>query len=707
MTETELVSDCKEQRCNTKESKSTIKAQLLKTIGNQQFQAKNYLESIESYTQCAMYAPEHSREYSVAIANRSASLFFLNRYKDCMKDIDLAIVLNCPKKLHYKLHLRKVLCYVKLGNTDLAKQMISKIRESIDDPSYIAPSTKDDIERRISRIPFNGPCTPDQSKNSDDPLDLRSVLTFDENPNFPHASSSIDRKFNEELGRHVVANRFIRKGEVLFIEKPVSFAFENEDIAGRTCHHCCRSTDIPVPCSKCLNTFYCDTNCLNEAWSSYHRWECLANQMGLWDWGGQLALKVLLVCTTTMDTIKFNEIQNLVTHFDKQSIEELITYGCIAMMLTTYLLKHTDFFQKNDLNDFARKFVDNSFNSNFHAITDDNKHIYVSSLLLRYILQLIYNGTTIYKTSVFWNLNPLSIGLDSKTDALGKAVYLSASMMNHSCDPNTVINVMDQYQIVRAFKDIAANEEILTCYGVHYRDKSPEERRKELLSLHHFTCKCTPCTEPNLKYFLERFNAMNCSKCNGALCNIKNSLFCLDCSDKPKHRPPYFHQDKIKKSEKLFKEAKSHVDQQNVEVALKKLKECLNIRRTMLYKSSEPVAAALYFISKLYVANGKLTDAKKCGESLIAIIIERFGPSSIELLNTLFKLVNVALPYLALTRDTTTRSYRAVLGTTYEFLVQIQDLVDLNYGPWTNIDTVFKFDTDALLNMLLSSLTIQ
>ncbi|XP_076300983.1 protein-lysine N-methyltransferase SMYD4-like [Lasioglossum baleicum] len=682
----ELTSTWLKQYHNTKESKSITKAQVLKNTGNKQFQAKNYSESIQSYTECAMYAPEHSPECSVAIANRSASLYFLNRYNDCIKDIELAFKLNYPKELQYKLHFRMVQCYLKLGNPDSAKKMISEMRGSIDDPNYIAPSMKDDIEKRISGITFNGSCTQDESKNVDDLYDLRSKkLMFDENPNFPNASSSIDRKFNEELGRHVIANRFIIKSEILFLEKPVSSVLVNDDVVDRICQHCnCFYTDIPVPCSKCLNTFYCNINCLNEAWSLYHCWECPGNQMGLWkEIGiGHLALKVLLACTTTTDTIKFNEIQNLITNFDKVPIEELIVYGIAAVMLTSYLSEYTDFFQRNDLNDhFAKKFVDNSFNSNFHAITNDNEHLYVSSLILRYILQLISNGQAISKTSVQLCKNDLSIVQEIKKNIVATGIYPSASMMNHSCDSNTVIIFVNQYQIVKASRDIAANEEISNCYGPHYRQASTEERQKVLSSRYCFTCKCKPCTQPNLKYFLKRFTAMNCSKCNGALCIIENSLFCLDCFDKPKD----FQRNQIRQAQTLFNEAKSYIVQENVDVALKKLQKSLNIQRRTLYKHNEFIVSTLNLISELYMTKGELAVAKECWKSTIDADIERFGRSSAKLMDALYTRIIVCIDYLQKMSDTTTSSHKDLLTTTWEYFAKVEELAELNYGAWSDV----------------------
>ncbi|XP_076298611.1 protein-lysine N-methyltransferase SMYD4-like isoform X2 [Lasioglossum baleicum] len=605
----------------------------------------------------------------------------VNNDKDCIKDIDLAIELNCSKKLHLELYAYKMQCYLVLGKPDLARNMIFKAHESVDD-SCFSTSMKDFFKKLLSESILIGIRTPDESKNIVDPLDLRSTLMFDENPNFPQASSSIDRKFNDELGRRVVANRFIRKGEVLFYEKPISFAFVDDNGVDEHCHHCCRSTDIPVPCPKCLHTFYCDTNCLNEAWSSYHRWECPANQMGLWKdmWQAQLALKAFLVCTTSKDANKFNEMQKLITNFDRVPVKQMAEFGQIAMMLTLYLFEHTDFFQENDLNDhFARKCVDNSINSNFHAVTDDNKHLYVSSLLLRCFLHLGFHCTSICTTSMK-PVNHFTLESNIVPDVVARAIYTSASMMNRSCDINIVINFVDQYQIIRASRDIAANEEIFFTFGPHYRHETREARQGIISNLFYYTCECKACSQPDLKYFVERFSAMNCSKCNGALCKIKNSLFCLDCSDKPKH----FQQRKIKQAERLFKEAEHCIARENVNGALKKLEECLNIRRRTLYKYNDDVTLTSHVISKLYLEKGKVAHANRCWESILAAVNARFGPSSVEFMDTLSKVIHAYVLYLKPMPDTTTSSYKALSKTTYEYLEQLLELVELHYGSWSH-----------------------
>lgn len=104
-------------------------------------------------------------------------------------------------------------------------------------------------------------------------------------------------------------------------------------------------------------------------------------------------------------------------------------------MLTIYLLKYTDFFKINNPTDcLIKKFSDNTLNSNFTLLTNSDKQLYVSSLLLRYILQLICNGHAIVKLNTLLNKNDST----DQQDIVATGIYPSASMMNHSCDPNII-----------------------------------------------------------------------------------------------------------------------------------------------------------------------------------------------------------------------------------------------------------------------------
>lgn len=67
-----------------------------KSEGNKEFQLRNYNTSVKLYTKSAIYAPSGSIDLPVAIANRSAALFYLERWQ-VSKEIGL-----CSKIIIYK-----------------------------------------------------------------------------------------------------------------------------------------------------------------------------------------------------------------------------------------------------------------------------------------------------------------------------------------------------------------------------------------------------------------------------------------------------------------------------------------------------------------------------------------------------------------------------------------------------------------------------
>ena len=121
-------------------------------------------------------------------------------------------------------------------------------------------------------------------------------------------------KYDPLFGRHVVANRDIEVGEVLFHEKPIVSCLSrsskvgisaagggNDNLGGvatPACHHCLKYIHSGVvPCPTCDVTLFCrqvhnlsigkkifqtfevkmnvfSVECRNAALSSHHKWEC-------------------------------------------------------------------------------------------------------------------------------------------------------------------------------------------------------------------------------------------------------------------------------------------------------------------------------------------------------------------------------------------------------------------------------------------------
>lgn len=106
-------------------------------------------------------------------------------------------------------------------------------------------------------------------------------------------------------------------------------------------------------------------------------------------------------------------------------------------MLTMYLSKYTDFFERLDFKkSFSDKFIDKSKDFVCDLSNEDGKLLYASSLLLRHTLQLICNGHAI--TKLIQEAQENDTVSTEHQNRIATGIYPSASMMNHSCDPNII-----------------------------------------------------------------------------------------------------------------------------------------------------------------------------------------------------------------------------------------------------------------------------
>lgn len=70
-----------DEQFKNRELKSPSKAKHLRDLGNKEFQRKDYTRSIPLYTKSAQYATPESDDLSIAIANRSAALYYMNNFQ--------------------------------------------------------------------------------------------------------------------------------------------------------------------------------------------------------------------------------------------------------------------------------------------------------------------------------------------------------------------------------------------------------------------------------------------------------------------------------------------------------------------------------------------------------------------------------------------------------------------------------------------------
>ena len=78
--------------------------------------------------------------------------------------------------------------------------------------------------------------------------------------------------YNEEYGRHVIATRDVKVGELLVVEKGFATPFIQHIYM--TCSYCLNFTWNAIPCPKFVMAVYCAEKCKTKAWQEYHDIEC-------------------------------------------------------------------------------------------------------------------------------------------------------------------------------------------------------------------------------------------------------------------------------------------------------------------------------------------------------------------------------------------------------------------------------------------------
>ncbi|XP_015109528.1 SET and MYND domain-containing protein 4 [Diachasma alloeum] len=681
----DLISSWLDNQCKHKSSKSSKCAKKFKDIGNDSFKRRDYIKSLSSYTESAKFSSVNRDDFSVAVANRSASLFHMCRYKECLEDLEVAIEAGYPRKLVYKVHLRAAQCYIKLRKSEAAEDEIRKARDVIVSDESLTATVKETLLKQVSALSLDlQKISPSTNLTKNDPPEVITPEKLIEiNANFPSASPSMTRDHSPTRGRFITATKPIKKGEILFVEKPFAFVPLDHETSNLVCGNCCgRFSDISYPCRGCVEVSYCSPKCWKESWGLYHRWECPGYEMGIWRQIGiaHLAIKVLLVSATTEDIEKFNEVQKLVTNIEKLSDDDLMVYSITALMLSQYLHDHTDFQHQVDLKkSIIEKLTNNENGVTFKISTLSEKRKFLASLLLRHILQLIANGHAITQLNLM--NTPKGNIVDEQQQRIAVGIYPSVSMMNHSCDPTIMNTFWNDYLIVKSMKDVGIGDEIFNCYGPHFRRMSVEERQRALKSQYCFQCKCLSCTDTDLQCFLDRFTAFKCSSCSGPLTPVNKAFSCLDCHNSTKIDVASQTKD-LETAQDLFASSQDLLDLEKFEESKKKLLQCLNIRMKILFRHHEDVAITLDSLGKVSVIMGQWLEAISYLEDSIITVEEKFGGDSIEVANELNKITDVCIQYLQKDMNRRSEIYKGTLKKTQRFLDRAEEITNLISGPW-------------------------
>jgi SET and MYND domain-containing protein 4 len=148
-----------------------------------------------------------SDSISIAYANRSAVYIKLDHFDLCLQNIQLARDNNYPAEKMAKLNKREVEC----------KELMKTLKPSPDDD------------------PFN-----------------YFKLSYPANPKYPQIVDCLEVR-SENKGKHVVATRDLKTGDIIAIEEPAS-SMTSKEARFYRCNYCIKDQLLNlIPCPGCAN----------------------------------------------------------------------------------------------------------------------------------------------------------------------------------------------------------------------------------------------------------------------------------------------------------------------------------------------------------------------------------------------------------------------------------------------------------------------
>lgn len=301
--------------------------------GNQQFVAGEDQEAIDSYTRALAYA--NSKELmAYAHANRSAALYRKQMYKACLLDVQAALGMNYPEDKREKLKERG------LKAMDKINESIKTIKDQ-ESSETMSTSSKDsdtclfgDVENLAAKkFPLIS------SIQADDGTKKKSSIEKNINENFikpikpryllnpevmtqpygpseeaPANSKGVRISFSQEYGRHLVATKEFKPGDILTIEKPYCWVIYRDKFYTH-CYHCLERCFCLIPCISCPIAQFCSEKCRTLSWNLAHRTECpvlavLVNLLHVEEDKVRMVVKIMrLLITATSDGKMINELK--------------------------------------------------------------------------------------------------------------------------------------------------------------------------------------------------------------------------------------------------------------------------------------------------------------------------------------------------------------------------------------------------------------
>lgn len=579
--------------------KNGEKALKLKDVGNKYFGRGEFIKALEIYSNAVLLAPQ--KDVGIVLANRSATLYHLEKHTYALTDAEEALRMGYPRELRYKIEERRARCLLALKRHDEAVLAFRSALKALDD-GKLSGERKQKFEADIrimlaviekgNQLARKGTKIPEK-RNIDEPE--KSTLKIEDcNPLYPSCSKAVEiRDEGGNIGRHAIATKDIEPGEILAIEKPYS-AFLLAEYRLINCFYCFTKIFVPIPavCQTCSCVAYCSISCrdkdakihenecsiLPTLWASKTSINCFLALRIIVQQSFEKLYKLKDVKANSKDKFEvsasepyrsndFKIMFRLVTHEDTRTVEDLFHRTYIASWLLR-LLKKGPYFPK-------------------HVKTPDtieaklsDGELYIGGLILHNLMTIQFNAHEISELVIPKADNNLA---NAKSKFIGGGLYPTISLFNHSCNPGIIRYFIGTTMVVRAIRSISSGEEISENYGQIFTTTPESERKRKLRLQYFFDCNCEACREhwPLLEEIdptILRFKCETGKECGNVLpVRTDSNEFMIECSKCGKCMNIFKGLKALQETDAIFKIASRYLEQGNHREALKNYLKILKL----------------------------------------------------------------------------------------------------------------------------------
>jgi len=494
-----------------KQCKDGPESRRLKAEGNSNFQKGNFSESIRLYNQSIQLAPTEDESASLSLGNRSVVYFNMKQYDNCIHDCQAALHFGYPQHLQYKIYERMGRCHKILGNITEATEALNKAIAQVS-LAQLTEEKKDSIQKDITEVLSNISSEGKGQQIVTYNNQLASLNLDKPHKQFPNLSSSVDVRYNPKLGRHAVANKKIKPGEVILVEEPVTWTI-NLDRSLLTCCRCMKKADEKmVPCASRENAVFCCLECYKLAAKTSSKPLATAvtedefRMSDLFALGQETSATTLLafwsVKSQSLEFFQSNEAKlfsSVDPAFVTQEEKDWIFQGTDQIYKCMYnLVSHMESMTKDSeahllitsavLVRFLQEF--NYFPSPSTDGEMTEAEVLIGRLLFQFQCGIKFNQHGIYQID-----SQVEAGKNLPLNDSGIAVYPTLLFLNHSCCPNTIRVNHGKKMFLMAKTVIEAGQEVSDGYGIHHLSMGKEDRQTKLERGFKFDCVCSACEE--------------------------------------------------------------------------------------------------------------------------------------------------------------------------------------------------------------------